>query len=187
MIKESREIEDCHAHACVRWEESNKKDNEREKSARGSETKRNVDRRRGKSTVRERRIEKKERESERKNERQKEKERWQTRRHAQPSVSRRLAICVVFYDNYKYGRKALCLEQLVRLFETLPFLATVQRRLFRLQKVDDLLHANIPARSFYADHSLFVGSWRQGREGRRGRYTGRLVDKKFTTFRAVVG
>lgn len=100
--------------------------------------------------VRERRIEKKERESERKNGRQKEKERWQTRRHAQPSVSRRLAICVVFYDNYKYGRKALCLEQLVRLFETLPFLATVQRRLFRLQKVDDLLHANIPARSFYA-------------------------------------
>lgn len=129
----------------------------------------------------------KERERKReKNERQKEKERWQTRRHAQPSVSRRLAICVVFYDNYKYGRKALCLEQLVRLFETLPLLATVQRRLFRLQKVDDLLHANIPARSYYADHSLFVGSWRQGREGRRGRYTGRLVDKKFTTFRAVV-
>lgn len=138
--------------------------------------------------ARERRIEKKERESERKNERQKGKEeRWQTRRHARPSVSRRLAICVVFYDNYKYGRKALCLEQLVRLFETLPLLATVQRRLFRLQKVDDLLHANIPARSYYADHSLFVGSWRQGREGRRGRCTGRLVDKKFTTFRAVVG
>lgn len=138
--------------------------------------------------ARERRIEKKERESERKNERQKGKEeRWQTRRHAQPSVSRRLAICVVFYDNYKYGRKALCLEQLVRLFETLPLLATVQRRLFRLQKVDDLLHANIPARSYYADHSLFVGSWGQGREGRRGRCTGRLVDKKFTTFRAVVG
>lgn len=120
-------------------------------------------------------------------EKMEEKERWQTRRHAQPSVSRRLAICVVFYDNYKYGRKALCLEQLVRLFETLPLLATVQRRLFRLQKVDDLLHANIPARSYYADHSLFVGSWWQGREGRRGRYTGRLVDKKFTTFRAVVG
>lgn len=176
MIKESREIEDCHAHACVRWEELNKKDNEREKSARGSETKRNVDRRRGKSTGERGRDEsKRKREKAReKNERQKGKEeRWQTRRHAQPSVSRRLAICVVFYDNYKYGRKALCLEQLVRLFETLPLLATVQRRLFRLQKVDDLLHANIPARSYYADHSLFVGSWRQGREGRRGRCTGR--------------
>lgn len=58
-------------------------------------------------------------------EKMKEKERSQTRRHARASVSRRLAICVVFYDNYKYGRKALCLEQLVRLFETLPLLATV--------------------------------------------------------------
>lgn len=27
----------------------------------------------------------------------------------------RLAICVVFYDNYKYGHKALCLEQVRRL------------------------------------------------------------------------
>ena len=25
-------------------------------------------------------------------------------------VRARLAICVVFYDNYKYGHKALCLE-----------------------------------------------------------------------------
>lgn len=33
---------------------------------------------------------------------------------------RRLAICVVFYDNYKYGRKALCLEQLVRLSKLYP-------------------------------------------------------------------
>lgn len=39
-------------------------------------------------------------------------------------VSRRLAICVVFYDNYKYGRKALCLEQLVRLSKLWPLLAT---------------------------------------------------------------
>lgn len=37
-------------------------------------------------------------------------------------VSRRLAICVVFYDNYKYGRKALCLEQLVRLSKLCPYL-----------------------------------------------------------------
>lgn len=36
-------------------------------------------------------------------------------------VSRRLAICVVFYDNYKYGRKALCLEQLVRLSKLCPY------------------------------------------------------------------
>ncbi|KAI4484643.1 hypothetical protein M0804_007209 [Polistes exclamans] len=36
------------------------------------------------------------------------------------SVERRLAICVVFYDNYKYGRKALCLEQLVRLSKLCP-------------------------------------------------------------------
>lgn len=36
-------------------------------------------------------------------------------------VSRRLAICVVFYDNYKYGRKALCLEQLVRLSKLYPY------------------------------------------------------------------
>lgn len=35
--------------------------------------------------------------------------------------SRRLAICVVFYDNYKYGRKALCLEQLVRLSKLYPY------------------------------------------------------------------
>lgn len=34
-------------------------------------------------------------------------------RERKPSVERRLAICVVFYDNYKYGCKALCLEQLV--------------------------------------------------------------------------
>lgn len=31
------------------------------------------------------------------------------------SLSVRLAICVVFYDNYKYGHKALCLELLDRL------------------------------------------------------------------------
>lgn len=36
-------------------------------------------------------------------------------------VSRRLAICVVFYDNYKYDRKALCLEQLVRLSKLCPY------------------------------------------------------------------
>lgn len=36
-------------------------------------------------------------------------------------VSRRLAICVVFYDNYKDGRKALCLEQLVRLSKYYPY------------------------------------------------------------------
>lgn len=41
---------------------------------------------------------------------------------AQPfAASRRLAICVVFYDNYKYGRKALCLEQLVRLSKLCPY------------------------------------------------------------------
>lgn len=32
----------------------------------------------------------------------------------------RLAICVVFYDNYKYGHKALCLEQASPAFATLP-------------------------------------------------------------------
>lgn len=101
--------------------------------------------------------------------RETERERWQTRRHARPSVSRRLAICVVFYDNYKYGRKALCLEQLVRLFETLPLLATVQRRLFRLQKVDDLLYTQTRRSfSYYVDHSFFGRSrWGRGESDTR--------------------
>lgn len=30
---------------------------------------------------------------------------------------RGLVICVVFYDNYKYGNKTLCLEHLVRLLK----------------------------------------------------------------------
>jgi hypothetical protein len=49
-------------------------------------------------------------------------------------VSRRLAICVVFYDNYKYGRKTLCLEQLVRLSKLYPYTChrCRSRRLFRL-------------------------------------------------------
>lgn len=39
--------------------------------------------------------------------------------------SSRLAICVVFYDNYKYGHKALCLKQLgfLKLFSFSPVTA----------------------------------------------------------------
>lgn len=37
------------------------------------------------------------------------------RRPSVRPLSAGLAICVVFYDNYKYGHKALCLEQRVRL------------------------------------------------------------------------
>lgn len=81
-------------------------------------------------------------------------------------MSRRLAICVVFYDNYKYGRKALCLEQLVRLFETLPLLATVHRRLFRLQKVEDLLHANTSLVRTTRTIRFSLGILRKGTEER---------------------
>jgi len=49
-------------------------------------------------------------------------------------MRRRLAICVLFYDDYKYGRKALCLEQLVRLSKFYPYSppSPHSRRLFRL-------------------------------------------------------
>lgn len=76
---------------------------------------------RGKQGARSSIAKRKETKRHKKGEEQKRAKRGDARAAAQPSASRRLAICVVFYDNYKYGRKALCLEQLVRLSKLGPY------------------------------------------------------------------
>jgi len=167
-LESEREKEDC---SCIY--ESEMKKNEKDNSTREGGAREKG--RRG-ETVNE------ERESRRRSEMERAKGAHK-RGGTQPSaVNLRLAICVVFYDNYKYGRKALCLEQLVRLSKLCPYSPPIVVVLFRLYRVGGGLHVNMSLVRTLRTVRFFWG----GGGGRVPGPTTQWVDrsiKKFVTLR----